>query len=90
MNVKDREIMEKHGAILERLDERSLNTWRTVEDLKKGQDRQNGTLLDHESRIATVEGAGGIGTRAKVTGGLAALTAIAWNVYMWLRQQPPI
>ena len=89
MNAEDRKILTKQGKILERLDERSLNTWRTVEKNEQHLIRQNGTLHDHEGRIASIEGASGVGLKTKIGGGIGALGIVVWNFIMWFRQQPP-
>ncbi len=88
MNAEDRKIMGEHGQILARLDERSNNTWRTVEDIKKDQGKQNDAVAQNTQDIAVLKDRGP-GMRTKIGGGIGALGIIAWNVIMWLRQQPP-
>ncbi len=58
MNAEDRKIMGEHGQILARLDEKAANTWRTVEEIKKSQDKQNGRLRRVEGRVLWLTGAG--------------------------------
>ena len=58
MNAEDRKILGEHGQILARLDEKAANTWRTVEDIKAGQEKQNGRLRKVEGRVLWLTGAG--------------------------------
>ena len=75
--------------LLARLDERSLNTWYTVEKIEQHQVTQNGTVADLVSRVATIEGTG-VGLRMKISGVVAVLGFIASQVLLWLRQAPPM
>ena len=80
----------ERDALLARLDERSHNTWRVVEDIKSGQDKQNGAIAQNTQDIAILKDRGGLGWKAKAGGGLAGIGLLAWNLVMWLRQQPPL
>ncbi|KKL48932.1 hypothetical protein LCGC14_2320590 [marine sediment metagenome] len=79
----------ERDQLLARLDERSLNTWHTVEKIEQHQVIQNGTVADLVSRVATIEGTG-IGLRMKISGVVAVLGFIASQVLLWLRQAPPM
>ena len=48
MNVKERD------ELLIRLDERSNNTWRTVEEIKKHVEKQNGKITKNRIAIAVL------------------------------------
>ncbi len=72
--------------LLIRLDERSHNTWRTVEDIKTGQDNLNTAVAQNAQDIAVLKDRGP-GIRTKIGGGIGALGLLAWNIIMWWRQQ---
>jgi len=47
--------------LLARLDERSLNTWRVIDDVKKLLEKQNGRIRKNTIAIAVLVGAAGLG-----------------------------
>ena len=49
---------QEQDELLIRLDEKSNNIWRTVEDIKAGQEKQNGRLRRVEGRVLWLTGAG--------------------------------
>ena len=76
----------ERDQLLIRLDERSQNTWRSVEKIETHMDSINSSIYDHGERIATIEGAG-FGPKTKLAGLGGVLLLIASNVLIWLRQQ---
>ena len=72
--------------LLIRLDERSHNTWRTVEEIKDTQGKQNDAIGQNTQDIAVLKDRRP-GIRVKVGGGIGAVGIVAWNIIMWLRQQ---
>ncbi len=78
----------ERDELLGRLDERSHNTWRIVEEIKKGQDTQNDAIAQNTQNIAVLKDRG-VGIKTKLAGGVSALGFIAWSIRMWLSQQPP-
>lgn len=64
MNSKERKVLEDLTPVISRLDERSINTWRAIEDIKKLLERQNGRISRNSRLIfimlgmVTASGAG--------------------------------
>lgn len=57
MNSKERKVLEDLTPIISRLDERSINTWRTIEDIKKLLEGQNGRIRRNSRFIYLIMGA---------------------------------
>ena len=97
MNAEDRKILTRQGNLIQEVHQAVLGVSGTddkglvgdVKELRQEKKAQDGTVSDHESRISTMEGAGGISWKAKAGGGLGIVGVVAWNVIMWFRQQPP-
>ena len=53
MNGKERKTLEELAPIISRLDERSINTWRAIEDIKKLLEKQNGRI-SRNSRLVFI------------------------------------
>ena len=65
MNGKERKTLEELAPVISRLDERSMNTWRAIEDIKKLLEKQNGRIGRNSRIIYMIVGvlsASGIGT----------------------------
>lgn len=57
MNGKERKTLDELLPIISRLDERSINTWRTIEDIKKMLEGQNGRIRRNSKLIYIIMGA---------------------------------
>ena len=56
MNGKERKTLDELAPIISRLDERSINTWRSIEDIKKLLEKQNGRISRNSRLIFVVVG----------------------------------
>jgi len=56
MNGKERKTLEELSPIISRLDERSMNTWRAIEDIKKLLEKQNGRISRNSRLIFIIMG----------------------------------
>lgn len=57
MNSKERKVLEDLTPVISRLDERSLNTWRSIEDIKGLLEKQNGRIRRNSKFIYLIIGA---------------------------------
>ena len=57
MNSKERKVLDDLTPIISRLDERSLNTWRSIEDIKHLLEKQNGRIRRNSRFIYLIVGA---------------------------------
>jgi len=57
MNGKERKTLEELAPIISRLDERSMNTWRAMEDIKGLLEKQNGRIRRNSKFIYLIIGA---------------------------------
>ena len=57
MNSKERKVLDDLTPIISRLDERSLNTWRSIEDIKSLLEKQNGRIRRNSRFIYLIIGA---------------------------------
>jgi len=56
MNGKERKTLEELSPVISRLDERSLNTLRLIDDIKKLLEKQNGRISRNSRLIFTILG----------------------------------
>ena len=56
MNGKERKTLEELAPIISRLDERSLNTLRLIDDIKQLLEKQNGRINRNSRFIYTIMG----------------------------------
>lgn len=61
MNAKEKNVLGELSAIIGRLDERSINTWRAIEEIKELLEKQNGRIRRNSIAIAVLFGTLGIG-----------------------------
>ena len=57
MNKEERKVLGDLTPIISRLDERSLNTWRSIEDIKSLLEKQNGRIRRNSRFIYLIVGA---------------------------------